>query len=517
MSMAEAILPRDTWILVRDQLPFSDSHPGRLFHRRQVWFLLQTAIIACSESCPEMDRVELLKNVGLAALMTSDVLQQVERTHMPEIDEAPDTNQWVATAMMALMDQRVANEMICRAIYFWMESQDDPAIQKKMQELNLTESLDDYFMKAHGLTLRDFVLILVRIYKVFLHGAKSDPPDIQLLQPSIMEEKRITIDQFTKAFAIAGITPEKLAPFLLASRQSWATDFSPMRTKPLLEVFEGKFMCPDANVLCSFFMDGIYDLLQKIVPNDSFRQLFGALFERYINTVFEDFLNVAPPLARRFAKSPKYVGEKNNDQAGDGIILMPEMIVLMEYKGGMLTRRQKYATDIRDTIAGIEGLLARTGNKTKKGIGQLVDNIERIINGEKVRVADSVLDISETCKIVPALIVNDDSLTLHAIRNHVEEKLLTEVRKRKLPEQRIGPLCLFSLRDVESIQDYSSGVSVETIFRDYCAYLAEGRKDVTGSFHGFIIQKFRGKQKCQCFVQAKTQQLLESVIKEMEA
>jgi len=85
-------------------------------------------------------------------------------------------------------------------------------------------------------------------------------------------------------------------------------------------------------------MDGIYDILLETIPSDNARQLFGTLFERYINMLFEDFLAVPPPLARRFAKDPKYVGEKKNDQAGDGIILMSEMVVLMEYKGGILTR-----------------------------------------------------------------------------------------------------------------------------------------------------------------------------------
>ena len=263
-------------------------------------------------------------------------------------------------------------------------------------------------------------------------------------------------------------------------------------------------------------MDGIYDILLEMIPSDNARQLFGTLFERYINMLFEDFLAVPPPLARRFAKDPKYVGEKN-DQAGDGIILMSEMVVLMEYKGGILTRHQKYAADLRATIRGIDDLLARTG-KDPKGIGQLVNNVERIIKGEQLRTGAEVLEISPRSKIIPALIVYDDSLTLHAVRNHIESKFLDEVRARKLPDQRIGPLCLLGIRDIESIQDFSSGVSVEVVFREYSDYLAaRGTKDVTGTFHGFIHQKYQGRQTCQSFVQAKTQKLLEGIIKEMEA
>ena len=510
MQMAKHVLPDDVWSQVRTTIPYNDQHTGRLFHRRQVWFLLQMAIISCSEDSPKMDPMLLQKRVGLAALMSSDLLQQIEQTHIPDLEACPNTNQWIATSMMPIMDRHVGNEMICRAVCFWMEAQDDPIIQRKMQQAGLNEALDDYFMKAHGLTLRDFIVILVEAYCVFQVGAMSNPPESQLLDPSIMNGKQFSVEQIAKAFALAGIAPDSLSPLLLAARQSWATDFSPIRSKPLIEVFPGKYTCADASIFGEYFMDGIYDVLQETLPNNTFRQLFGALFERYINTLFEDFLCGAPPLVRRFAANPKFVDSR--DEAGDGLILLSDMTVLMEYKGGMLTRRQKYATNLRDTIAGIDNLLAKFG-KGKKGVGQLVDNIERILKGKKLRVDDEELDIPATSKIVPVLVVYDDALGLHAIRNHVEQKFLTEVRNRSLPEDRIGPVCILTIRDVESLQDYSSGVSVETVFKDYFKYLVKGREDTTGSFHGFIITKYRGKQIRQSFVQAKTQMFLKGVLK----
>jgi len=79
LQMAQHVLPDDVWPLVSGKIPRSDAHTGRLFHRRQVWFLLQMAIISCSETCPEMDLAVLQKKVGLAALMASDALQQIEQ------------------------------------------------------------------------------------------------------------------------------------------------------------------------------------------------------------------------------------------------------------------------------------------------------------------------------------------------------------------------------------------------------------------------------------------------------
>src|SRR5690606_2024378 len=99
--------------------------------------------------------------------------------------------------------------------------------------------------------------------------------------------------------------------------------------------------------------------------------------------------------------------------------------------------------------------------------------------------------------------------------NLVEAKFLEEVRSLKLPENRIGPLCILTTRDIESLQDFSSGISVETMFKEYCKFLVTGYRDRTGSFHGFLIKTYRGKQTRQSFVQAKVQRLLEAILKEM--
>lgn len=515
LQMAEHVLPADVWPLVSRKIPRSEAHSGRLFHRRQVWFLLQMAIVSCSESCPEIDPLELQKQVGLAALMASDVLGQVENTHMPELEDAPNVDQWVTTSMMPIMDHNPGNEVICRAICFWLDMQNDSTIQTKMAEIGLTKTLDDYFNQSHGLALRDFVLIMVKAYYVFQTGAKENPPRSQLLEPSIMKESQFSLDQIATAFAIVGIAPETLAPYLLGARQSWATDFSPIRRKPLIEVFPGKYTCADARIFTLFFMDGIYDLLQAALPRDKFRQLFGTMFERYVTSLLEDCLYSKPPLVRKFAPNPKFVGD-GNAQAADGLILLPEMTVIMEYKASLLTRRQRYATDLRDTMKGIDDQFAQFG-KGKKGVGQLIDNIGRVLKGEQLRVDSEVLEISPTSKIIPVLVVYDDSLGLHAIRNHIESKFLEKARSRQIPLDRVGPLCLLTTRDIESIQNYSSGVSVSTIFNEYCDYLIKGRDDTTGSFHGFASQKYRKRPTRQSFVQGRVEALLDEILKAMKA
>src|SRR5262245_7569824 len=59
LRMAENVLPQDVWAKVSAKIPRSDKHRGRLFHRRQLWFLLQMVVMACSEECPVLDPMEM--------------------------------------------------------------------------------------------------------------------------------------------------------------------------------------------------------------------------------------------------------------------------------------------------------------------------------------------------------------------------------------------------------------------------------------------------------------------------
>ena len=72
-------------------------------------------------------------------------------------------------------------------------------------------------------------------------------------------------------------------------------------------------------------------------------------------------------------------------------------------------------------------------------------------------------------------------------------------------------------RDVENLQTYSGGVLATTVFQDYCEYLVRGgREDTTGSFHGFLIHRYRGRSRAEPFVTRKVQGILKEMLALME-
>lgn len=514
LAMAENLLPPDVWAKVSAKIPRSENHAGRLFHRRQLWFLLQMAVIACSEDSPVLEPIDMRRRAGLAALMASDVLAQVERAHTPRARDGHDPDQWGATTLPPLIDQRPGDEIICRSICMWLDMQNDAVVQSKMARIGLKKSLDQSFSDAHGLSLRDFMCILMTAYSACKMGASLDPPEIALLEPAVISGMPYSLEKVGTAIALAGIAPDALAPALMASRESWATDFTVLRGKPLLEIFPDKYACADEGIFTLFFMDGIYDLLENILSKGTFRELFGTMFEQYINHLFESFLYSGTSLVRQFATSPKYAGE--NTQAADGIALLGRTIVLMEYKGGMLTKRQKYGTNVEETIKGLNGLLARFGDG-KKGVGQLVDNLERLLRGDKIHTDGNRIDIPADTVIIPTLVVYDDCLGIHAIRNHLDGILQSAVEERGLIKNRIGPLVVLTTRDVEGLQEFSTRRDVSAIISDYCEHLAKFPGDMAGSFHGFLLQGYRSVNPRESFVQTRVREYREELILMMEA
>jgi hypothetical protein len=394
LEMARNVLAEEVWAKVKVKIASSGKLRGALFHRRQLWFLLQMALMVCSEDSPKLEPMEMQRRAAVAALMASDVLAQVDGAHTPEAWVDQGIDQWAATTLLPLRDQRPGGHILGRSICMWLDMQSDPIVKKRMKQIGITKTFDELFAAAHGLSLRDFICVLMTAYNVYERGTEETPPQIPLLDPAVMSGMPYSLESATKAISLAGIAPDAL----VTPRESWARDFSALYCKPLLEVLPGKYACADVGLFTLFFMDGIFDLLEECLSKEKFRDLFGTIFEQYINRVFSDFLYSGTTLVRQFAPSPKYVGE--NRQAADGVALLSGLTVLMEYKGGMLTKRQKYGGNIEETIKGLDGLLARFGTG-KKGLGQLVENIERLLRGDKIHINNIQIDIPADRKIHP--------------------------------------------------------------------------------------------------------------------
>src|SRR5207248_1313657 len=158
----------------------------------------------------------------------------------------------------------------------------------------------------------------------------------------------------------------------------------------------------------------------------------------------------------------------NGDEAGDGAGRWAKTLLLMEYKAGQLTTRQRYAGAKADTLKGIQDLLMRgDGGKGrgKKGTGQLARNVARLLRGE--RVTSSGTDATDLCgdrEIIPAIVLFEEALANEAVRRRADAHFRQELPAAGLATeqvQRVRPLMVLDVSDVELLECASGSYSVE--------------------------------------------------------
>jgi hypothetical protein len=455
---------------------------GCLFHRRQLWFLLQMAVMACREDTPECPEDTLRHALGECCLMASDILHQIE-PNQPPGRGAEEVNKWLAAVVIPILDSKDRVEILARAQAFWLDLPTRDALRRKFSEMHVPD-FDTAFTAKYGIPLREWFLILLSLYSGFVGQPSRDPSPILLdeatyLRPSFSE------DDLHRVFSAVSQTPDELALKLLGeARQNWTMDVRPLRTRPVIQIFPGKYACPDQGLLYRCLVDGIYFLLDKAYPDKKFAQLFGYVFEEYVHGLIREFSCESDFLVRTFYPCPKFRG--TNDEAGDGLILRDDTALLLEYKARLLTTRQKYSGDPEATLQGIDDILYRDKKGSSKGVAQLAKNLARILRGERVAAGANGLGLSAYQHIFPAIIAYEEAVALEAVRQEADAKLRASLQKEGADPSRVGPLLVLCVDDVEVLESLARKHEVRQVIQGYVEHIRRNPKDRAGSFRSYI-------------------------------
>src|SRR5262249_4037779 len=155
---------------------------------------------------------------------------------------------------------------------------------------------------------REFFLILTGLH------ANYEGHALNAKSPLLIDEEEnlrpwFSREDIQRVMAIISCTPDDLALKLLSEpRQNWAMDVTPLRSTPIIQLFPGKYSCPDSRLLYRCLIDRIYFLLQDAYPEGQFSQLFGYLFEDYIHCLIREFAYEGTDLVRTFYASPFFEG-----------------------------------------------------------------------------------------------------------------------------------------------------------------------------------------------------------------
>lgn len=481
----------------RIELALRDESSPRtvILYRRALWFVLQLVLLSSDQSIEAADNIDVATRICRACFMASDVLTDLENAN----EAALPTD--LASKMVCLLvplqgveQVRVDFDAIGRATLRWLEVTGSTEFTNALAGRK-TEGFEPKFLSEYGISLAEFIRFLIAIYVRF-HGNQLDSPTTPFLLDLRHDDvaKAFDVGFISIAIKLISQSPDELAISLLGPRQSWAYDISPLRERPLLEMSDFKFCCPDLTVYTRAIVDRVYFLLQQAYGKKAFRELFGLHFEAYVHRLIEDFSGGAGG-GRTYIKNPRFASNKNQ-QAADGIFYWVNSAVVMEYKGGLLTPRQLYSGQHTELLEGINALMAKGGEKSgPKGIGQLAKNLRRLISDEsKVRSSNDEFDLGRCAKVFPAIVCFEETLGFHAVRRYLQERLNSELGELA-SSPRIGPLFLLSAKDVEDLSTAGKSISVEELFLEYARYLTNEPNDFLGSFSNYLTHRFGTKIK----------------------
>jgi hypothetical protein len=481
IAMADSLLRTELRDLLREHVRKEGVDTWCVFHRRQLWFILQMALLSCSENSAEQEDNILKKEIGEACLMASDVLHDVERRE-PFQGGADGANRWITGVVVPILDGRDQMEVLARAQSFWFDLPAGSSVRARFKKLNAPD-FDTAFMAKYGVPLRDFFLILFCLHSAFrVNGQRSNGP--LLLEAANYFASTFDSKHVACVLSNVSITPDELAIALLSTpRQNWATDSTPLRVHPVIQVFESKYACSDVNLLYRSIFDKLYFLLQKACSDKTFAQLVGYIFEEYVNDLLRRFSYEGDSLVRTFYAAPHFDGTQ--DEAGDGILAWTDAALVMEYKSRLLTTREKYCGVTDVLLAGVDDIIGNERNK--KGVYQLAKVIERVLSGEKI-VAGSPkrLDLSACPRVFPVMVTLEPTLGLESVRQQAQAKFTSMLQVGEEGRKRIGELLILTIEDIEILEGLASRHSAHEVVRDYASYVAAHPNDLAGSFRSFV-------------------------------
>lgn len=471
---------------------------GALFHRRQLWFVLQMAVICCKDDSTLTHDSKTLKEVGECCLMANDLLKAVECVQFFEPEDTKHLD-YAMAALISYTELSFGSEVVARSHLFWLEIPNEEPLKKLAKRLGIRPSLDDLFGEKYGIPLKEFLLYVTALYYKFLESTIHEVPSALMYDSTKAFHDLFDKNHLERALNLLSATPDDLAARLLGSpRQSWATDSTALIKSPLLQLGDSQYVCPDLHMFRAFLVQGIFELLMKATDADKLKQYFGSLFERYIERLMLNFAPRSQLLINTYF-NPVEFASGEDQEAADGILHWGNHAVLLECKSNTLTSHQRYAMSLAATTKAIDDQMAtfqrlgdkKTGDRNKrKGIGQLSYNIARILAGEQVKCRGTPIDLSGVVKFYPAVVIYDEGMANHAVRLHLQFKMIEWFEANSVDHSRVGHVLLFTIRDMEFFELLSHKIGAEKLMLSYIAFVEKDPRNLHSMFHQYAIDHY---------------------------
>lgn len=465
----------------------SQQQNWAVFHKQALWFLFQFAVVTCVDDKKEVGESILRNAMAEGLLLANEFLEDGEfpldtATDDQKLDDAVTA---VILPIMEIGSEHLNILELSRFQKLWLEIPAGERFKDKTKTRTMNTNWHEAFERKYGVSLQDFSTICTICVSFFLPNETQPTPKRLELNSYFGNSKMRELAD--SVLAMLAQTPNELALDLInRPRQSWSRDFSPLRKKPLIWVGEGSIACPQQSFLLERLRDGVYWYLFDAygVDGNDFQSCFGDAFEIYVEDLLDSFTYAGSVLARDRYAGPKFEGTQ--DQVSDFYFDWDKVSVLVECKASLLTSYQKYSGNQEGLLKGIDDQI---GSK-KKGVGQLAKSISRFLDGE-VAFCDGIkISPSSEKKFLPLLITYEPLFGFHANRRRMQRKFDTFLSPAATSSDRILPVVILTLDDLELLQGLSCEDNAKVILAKYAEYLLNYPTDRLGTFSGFIWDRY---------------------------
>ena len=417
--------------------------PQFVFHRQQLLFLIREAL-NCSPDLPDLGKEfsALFAEVCLRAndLMHHGLAMNIEMSQVKRLLPEFVTINDYATNYGIL--RRTARTRICLD-----DILSGPDIRERPEFIDIPQM----FASATGFTIREYSNLVLGILTKYLALKPTDfhHPGVMKFARQYFQSTKVapnTLDMFLRD--ISGTLDEIRTDSLKATHLN---DFAALRSKPVLKAADDSYFVLDAALVADKLEAGVFWRVHNSCQNnkerDNLHTLWGHVFQQYITQL----LKSSRPCGQ-FISLPHFAG--GGSEACDGLIIYGSTVILMEYKGSILTADAKYSGSPDRLMQDIDKKFIGT-EESPKGIRQLARTVSRW--GAK-RTPDRIHGVE--CiprKVFPVIIARESALGSPFMNRYLDQQF-SSLYQRKHIRPIVTPLFILTVDELEQIAPYLDSI-----------------------------------------------------------
>jgi hypothetical protein len=412
---------------------FKTRYPDSvLFHRLGLLYLMKQALRCCPVNGASTEGSAAHRRIGTAMLWANDLI-------VPPNASSAATLLEKATAQMPAFDLFSRQEYerdLGRSLIFF----NSRAIFQSARAAALRQK----FEATLGVSIYDLCALALLAATPSINVPQSADPGAGILTKERFSRTGLapaTVDRF---FDLVSASEASLYYRTLVAEHRPKTDFQTFQQTPILARPNG-FFCLDAGFLLDKAGKGFPWMLIECLQGRQRSQVLadcGALLEEYVSFLFGRYSS-GPTIV---ITSPRFA---NGDQAGDTCLVHDHALVIIEIKASTLTADAKHGGDPTELAADLlKKAVDGTGNE-RKGIQQLVHNLDRFLKGEDIIGGPRPVASAGVRTVYPVLVSWDRMFLAPYVRQYLTEEF--RARRRVLRGATICPITIVGVSEIEAI------------------------------------------------------------------